>query len=231
MYLDAVNMTCHDATMDREPPRDSYHHGDLRRALLEAAAALVAERGVEGLTLREVARRAGVSHAAPYHHFADLSDMVTALAAEGLSRLRDEQRAIAARPGPAPERIRALGRAYVRFALDDPSRFRLIWRPELRGDAGPTAVDEAGAESYAPLVRAIAAGQAAGELVEGETADLALGAWAAVHGLAMLLVDGPLRSQVSDWSEAESRADAVVTVVLDGLRRRPDGGRGGPERS
>lgn len=200
---------------------DTYHHGDLRRALLEAAATVVAERGVEGLTLREVARRAGVSHAAPYHHFADRGALVSALAVAGLARLRDEQRAVAAVPGPASQRIRALGYAYVRFALEDPARFRLIWRPELRGTDEPTEVDETGAESYEPLVQAIAEGQAEGELAEGDTADLALGAWSAVHGLALLLVDGPLRLQVSDWSEAEPLAAAVTDVVLDGLAKRP----------
>lgn len=204
----------------RTSRRDGYHHGDLRRALLDAARELVAERGVEGLTLRATARRAGVSHAAPYHHFADLHDLVAALAVEGLTRLRDEQREVAARPGTAVERIRALGVAYVRFALDDPFLFRLMWRPELRGDAGPTAVDEAGAESYAPLVTAIADGQTSGELVDGDAAGLALGAWSAVHGLAVLLVDGPLRRQVDAWDDAAPLVDAVIRVVLEGLRRR-----------
>ncbi len=207
------------------PQTDTYHHGDLRRALLEAAAAVVAERGVEGLTLREVARRAGVSHAAPYHHFADLGALISALAAQGLAQLRDEQRAVAAAPASAAERIRALGLAYVRFALEDPARFRLIWRPELRGGAEPTAVDETGAESYEPLVQAIAEGQASGQLIDGETGDLALGAWSAVHGLALLLVDGPLRLRVSEWHEAAPLAEAVIAVVLDGLRRPAARGR------
>lgn len=229
--LDVVNIVCEDVVVSSRkrpappsrrgaPQSDGYHHGDLRRALLDAAADLVAERGVEGLTLREVARRAGVSHAAPYHHFADLSAMVTALAVESLARLRDEQRATAAAHVSAPERIRALGVAYVRFALADPARFRLMWRPELRGDSEPTQVDDVGAESYEPLLQAIAEGQASRELVEGDTAGLALGAWSAVHGLAVLMVDGPLRRQARAWSDAEPRVDAVIDVVLEGLRRR-----------
>jgi AcrR family transcriptional regulator len=199
---------------------DGYHHGNLRRALLDAAAELVAERGVEALTLREVARRAGVSHAAPYHHFSDLSAMITALAVEGLAALRDDQVTTAGAYASPPQRIRALGTAYVRFALDDPARFRLMWRPELRGDAEPTLVDRVGEASYAPLLEAIAEGQATGDLIEGEVTGLALGAWSAVHGLALLMVDGPLRLQIGDWADAEPRVAAVVDVVLDGLRRR-----------
>jgi len=193
-------------------PRDTYHHGDLRAALLRAAAEVLRERGLEGLSLREVARRAGVSHAAPYHHFADLAALIAALVENSLLELGERMRTAAATAPSDPEaRVRALGAAYVRFAVDDPASFRLMFRPELRR-AGGERLEAAGEASYRPLLEAIADGVAQGAFAARDVRDLGLAAWAAVHGLATLLVDGPLRR--TDDPEA---VDAAVTAVVDGV--------------
>ena len=208
------------------PRADGYHHGNLRRALLDAAMDLVRERGIDGFTLREVARRAGVSHAAPYHHFEDRAALVSALAVESFELFeRAFHEAAESTRGPHLAKIRAIGRAYVRFAFDDPARFALMWRPELRAEGDDSPVDEAGLASYQVLIDEVLAGQEAGEIVEGDVGLLSLSAWSAVHGLATLVVDGPLRDQVLSWAQAEPMVDAVLGLAIRGLERQPRGRR------
>src|SRR5262245_4881527 len=111
----------------------AYHHGDLRRALLDAALELVSSKGVQALTLREVARRAGVTHAAPYHHFPSKEALFAAVATEGFRDLAAAMRAaLSGRRGPFAS-LRAIGVAYVRFATEHPAHFRIMFRPGLIG--------------------------------------------------------------------------------------------------
>ena len=155
----------------------TYHHGDLPTALLRAAGRTLEKRGIAALSLRETARRAGVSHNAPYRHFPDREALLAALAAEGFATLGERLRG---KPG------RELGEAYVRFALEQPQRFRLMFGgvlplgkyPELR-----TAAKGA----YQALVDAFK------ELPRPELA--AAAAWSMVHGLSHLLLDGHLPTQ------------------------------------
>ena len=115
------------ASTDSLDLKDAYDHGDLRRALLDAAMDLVEQRGIETVsTLREVARRAGVAHNAPYHHFADKAAVVEALALEGYEMLLADELSSDDTAAAVPERIRALGRAYVGFAVAHPARFTLM---------------------------------------------------------------------------------------------------------
>jgi len=186
----------------KRPRTAAYHHGDLRTEILRAAGNIVEAQGGAGLSLREAARRAGVSHNAPYRHFADRDALLAALAAEGFAAL-DRALALAAAQGP-----RARGEAYVRFALEHPQRFRLMFDGTLRLDAHP-ALREAAARTYQGLVRAfepLAGAQGA------PTA--AAAAWALVHGLAQLLLDG----HFADVPRAGPRADAFVRAVLGAVR-------------
>lgn len=203
--------------------RTPYHHGDLRLALVEAALQLLAERGLEGVTLRETARRTGVSHSAPYHHFPDKAHLIEALAIASYHRFQASlQHAWDTTKGPSIARFRAVGLAYVRFAIEHPQEFRLMNRPELRRGAagrgdGATQVDKAARGSYEVLINSIRASQSDGFLEPGDPEAMALTAWASVHGLAVLLLDGLLQEEVAAMGSGLDLADVVTKTLGRGL--------------
>lgn len=175
---------------------DSYHHGDLRAALLQAAGAMLEAEGVETLKLREVARRAGVSHNAPYRHFANRQALLAALAAEGFVELGATL---------AAGRGRDAGVAYVRFALRRPQRFRLMFGGLVPIDAHPDLGREAG-QVFDQLQRSFADGRSPARATRSAAA-----AWSLVHGLAQLLLDGHL--QHAAGGDPLQFADEVIGAV------------------
>lgn len=204
--------------------RSSYHHGNLRRALLDSGLALLAERGVDGFTLREVARRAGVSHAAPYHHFPDRGALVRGIVAESFELLGSAMADAAAGAGEDPlDRIAAMGLAYVDFALEHPQRYRLMFRSELSrsGDSElPTDADVASGGAFATLMSAVQDAADRGLLREGTDAGgAAVAAWSSVHGLASLILEGAVGIRPDQRVRARQLASHVVSLVVDGLRR------------
>ncbi len=200
----------------RKPEKSAYHHGNLREALLEAARGLVAEAGLDGFGLREVARRAGVSHAAVYNHFANRSALVEALAIEALAAFTAALRAAERTADDPLLRLERVGIAYVRFAFEHQAEFRFMFRPEIckdplvEGEGGSLGV--AARESYAPLEETIAACLASGA-IRGDARTIALTAWSGVHGLASLIVDGPLRDTALDLHTVEELARGVTSTL------------------
>lgn len=192
----------------------SYHHGNLRRALLDAALALVAERGPSGFTMRELAREADVTHNAPYRHFADKETLLAALAEEGFAMLR--ARSLDGPPPADPRaRIRSLGTSYVAFAVEHPHHFRLMFGPSM-ADTKQRHPDLARAAeaSFALLRDAIEACRAAGLLRRDLSArDLTTCAWSLVHGLATLLVSGQIEGAKSG---ATPHVRAMGAVFFEG---------------
>jgi AcrR family transcriptional regulator len=193
--LSRVKMRPEKRSVPAKKPKRSYHHGDLRKALLEAALKLIREQGVSGLTLREVARKVGVTHAAPYHHFATRELLLEALAEQGFVALaRTMTLAIADAPSPG-ERLFALGRAYIDFARAHPERLQVMFRRrdsaalEAVAPERDTPVEGA---AFAHLFEAVVACQAAAEAPPGDPHDLALAAWCVVHGFSKLWIEGPL---------------------------------------
>ena len=168
-------------------PKKPYHHGDLRAALISEGLRLLADRDVESLSLREVARGVGVSATSVYRHFPDKEALLTALALEGLRQLGATQRIAEDAAGGGDAGFAATGRAYVRFALANPALFRLIFAsPALSpARAARTLHSEAGELLQ---VNATASAAKAG----GEASVHAVQAWALVHGLAMLMLDGQI---------------------------------------
>jgi AcrR family transcriptional regulator len=188
--------------------RSTYHHGRLPEALLKAAAKLIAEDGVAHLSLREVARRAGVSHAAPAHHFTDKAGLLTALAAQGYQLFTDALSKSRDAAGEHPlHRLSATGQAYVLFAAKHRAHFEIMFQPELlhADDPGLRAARDA---AYAVLGDAIAAAQAAGFLSESDAEIAAVGSWSRAHGLAELWLSGNLRPS-SRYPDLESLVRAV----------------------
>lgn len=185
--------------MDKRIPRRrsarvrKYHHGNLRRAMLDAALGLVEEEGAGALTLRATARRAGVSQAAPYRHFASKQALLAAVAEEGFRTMAQAMRAASAAEGDDPlARFRALGLAYVDFATTHPAHFRVMFGRAAADRSAYPSLQEAAGETFDLLVSAIADCQRAGFVRPGDPAELALAAWSATHGLASLWVDGQL---------------------------------------
>lgn len=180
-----------------------YHHGDLRAALLAAAEAELAERGVEGFSLRSVAKRAGVSHAAPAHHFTDAGGLLTALAAEGFRRFLDTQAAREAQAAPDPRaQLLAAGLGYVDFALARPALFRLMFGSDRAEFADP----ELSAASEAAYLHLVGQVRALG----GNDTDAAA-VWSVAHGLADLMAAGRLKPLYALPPEAR---DAAVAGIL-----------------
>lgn len=192
--------------------RTRYHHGDLRSALLDAAEGLLAERGLVGFTLRECARRAGVSHAAPAHHFGNATGMLTALATRGFQRLVHALReAMAERSAADPEgHMIATIRAYVGFARREPELFRLMFRREVLDPDDPELMAAAEA-TYAELTNVIRTQRGEAPLdpdalsllktTPGLVEDVLVG-WCHVHGLAHLLIEGQLDVMTGDDEDA-----------------------------
>lgn len=195
----------------------AYHHGDLRAALIQATTAILRERGIDGFSLREAARRAGVSPAAPQHHFGDARGLLTAVATEGFRMLGD---ALAAADSTATDRdgrIRGQGRAYIGFALDHPAEFDTMWRC-ARIDTGNAAYASAAGRAFGLLKAAVAGTpfEDGGRPAVSNHTDpdpKAVACWSLVHGLARLALDGAL----GPAEAARGAVDAMLEPVLDCL--------------
>ena len=173
--------------------KNRYHHGDLRRALLEEAVRTIRDDGVAALTLRAAGARLGVSRTALYRHFADKSALLNAVSEDGFNRLSAALERAWIDAGGGVAGFEAQGRAYVRFALDNPSHYRVmfgVWRSREHDDS---AVRAAGGRAFQLLVDALAALQRDGVVRRDEMPNtIALYVWAAVHGIAMLGIDDRL---------------------------------------
>lgn len=186
-----------------------YHHGDLRSALIAAAGAILDERGVDGFSLREAARRAGVSPAAPGHHFGDARGLLTAVATRAFDALGEALTAAAAQSNDRRTQIEAQGHAYVAFALAHPAAFDLMWRRSLV-DAADPAFAAAGARAFAALDHVVRPGQPPADPLDPALAP-SIAAWSLVHGFAKLAVEGVFGSDPATPARA---AAALLPPVL-----------------
>ncbi|MGY1943700.1 TetR/AcrR family transcriptional regulator [Nocardia asiatica] len=191
----------------------SYHHGDLRAELLQRAEATLRESGVDGLSLRRLARDVGVSHAAPTRHFKDKQALLDAIAVSGFERLAAALAQTAA-AGSIDGHVRALARTYLRFATDNPALVALMFarrHSPAAGDAMSQVVDAA----FATPVALIAEAQRLGEVIEGDPRRIALSAVATLQGLATFVGSGVIAAET-----AEELLDETITHMIDGLRPR-----------
>jgi AcrR family transcriptional regulator len=189
------------------PHVDTYHHAHLRAALLAAAETEIAEKGVEDFSLRRVAKRTGVSHSAPKHHFGDARGLLTALAAKGFQRLisaQNERKAIA---GPkAVDQLLAAGLGYIDFALQNPALFRLMFASDRPNKDDPELSSACGAAYQHFITQA---------LEVGSEPDQATGIYAIVHGVADLLVSGRIITMQS--MTASERDFRILQIFIKNL--------------
>jgi AcrR family transcriptional regulator len=205
-----------------------YHHGDLRRALIDAALEIVTEEQDWGFSLREVARRAGVSHSAPYNHFPEKRDLLGAVAAAGFEQLRARMRSSIRGVRSPRAAILACGKAYVNAGIENPALYRLMFGPTLGApaaarskrvnDGRPAEARAAGASAKAVLEEIILRGADSGafRVSPGSKADLAIASlcvWSAVHGLTMLAIDNLTPSDV----DIDTLVTRLIHMELDGL--------------
>lgn len=182
----------------------SYHHGNLREVLLESAIRLIAEVGPTAFTLREVARRAGVSHNAPYRHFRHKDDLLAAVAAQGYHELTDAMTAAAEQESTPLDRLKQAGLAYVSFALRRPEHFTVMFDAPSSKQQRPEAA-EASKRAFSTLIGFVQQCQEKKQLPPGDPMDFALLAWSWVHGIAKLAITGrlPHRSKAKVLKFAE----------------------------
>jgi len=201
-----------------------YHRGNLRALLLAAAEAELADSGIETFSLRRVARRAGVSHAAPAHHFGDVSGMLTALSAEGFARLLAMQREEEARAADEPRaQLVAAGCGYVRFAIGNPALFRLMFASD-RPDHSRADLGRAAQATFDHLLRRVAAMTDGGGPPSRASV---VAAWSAAHGLADLIVSkrSPLLASLGADPSPDTLCEILERLIPDAF---PPSRSGGP---
>jgi AcrR family transcriptional regulator len=197
-----------------------YHHGDLRNALIQAGQQLLAEEGISGLDLRKVARAAGVSHAAPYRHFADKQALLAAIAEDGFYQLAEGMdAAIGQVPANAAAQLEQLARAYVRFALDHPAHMREMFSGLTINRAAYPQLHAAAKQAFQRVVQLIERGQAQGEIGLGAPSDLSMVAWAQIHGIAMLLIEDQLPGVQGDQQAVDGLISHCIHTLYAGLSR------------
>ncbi|HEY1697078.1 MAG TPA: TetR/AcrR family transcriptional regulator [Polyangiaceae bacterium] len=208
--------------MSRRPRKkreETYHHGDLRRALVEQALRSIEREGVDALSLREVARTLNVSPRAPYRHFATKEDLLAAVAVEGYAmwgaflaaRLEGKRAPVA--------RLRTAVEAYVAFAVEHPAAFRVMYAPYATVRETAPDLVRVRSEGHEAMLTVIREAQASGAVREGDPMHAALGLWSMMHGLSVLLVEGQL-GRYDRPVEAAKMGKLVTQMLFEGLLRR-----------
>ena len=214
-YVNIVNMARREKILEPSTEqRDTYHHGDLKRTLTEAALGLVKEKGPKGFTLREVARRAGVSAAAPYRHFSDKAQLLAAAATLGFVQLHETLSAAAAESADVTQQVLGMGRAYVRWAVTHPDYYQVMFGSELDKSDKPELLT-AGLRAFDDLLDAIVRCQAANLLPPGDPREVAGPTWSLLHGIASLTIGSDL-SHVGIPEDPQALAERALRGLLFG---------------
>ena len=206
----------------RAPPPKPYHHGDLRRVLIDAALQLVGEGGAEAVSVREAARRAGVSPGAPFRHFPSRAALMQAVAEEAQRRFRAEiEAALAGAPAGDPlGRFRCLGLAYLRWAMRNPTHFEVISSRRFFDHDRAVAISSDNAELIALTERTLAEAAAAGQLRPADLKQVQIAGRALVYGFARMNIDGHFPRWGVAGAEAGRTAEAIVDLFIEGIAKR-----------
>src|ERR1700674_4639646 len=207
----------------RPSPPKPYHHGDLKRVLIDAALALVEEGGIEAVSVREAARRAGVSPGAPFRHFESRDALMTAVAEEAQRRFRAEIDAALAEvpPGDPLARFRKLGLAYLRWAMRNPAHFEIISSGRFFDYDKATGLSQDNAELIGMTERLLADAFGKGQLRVPDLKRVQIAGRALVYGFARMNIDGHLPRWGVAEADAERTAEAILDLFIEGISTRP----------
>jgi len=179
--------------------KKTYHHGDLKNALIEAGADILSKEGVSALSLRKVAQKAGVSHAAPYAHFADKQALIAAISTEGYKKLYEQIAQVAEQYRSEPlRRLVESSWAYVQFALDEPDHFKVTLSGMIKKEQDYPAFVEIARQTFSLVVKIVTQCQQAGILRQGAPDLTAVSVWAQIHGFVTLLLENQISHTVLD---------------------------------
>jgi AcrR family transcriptional regulator len=180
-------------------PRKNYHHGDLKNALIKAGGEILAKEGIEGLSLRKVAQRAGVSHSAPYSHFPDKQSLIAAISTEGFNQLYAElDAAVLAHPNNPKKQLEQGALAYVQFAMDNTDTFKIMFSGVLEKEKEYPAFVDISRKTFERVVDIVRACQEAGILRSKQPELMAIAVWGQVHGIVSLALEGQISHTVLD---------------------------------
>jgi len=193
--------------------KEQYHHGDLKNALIRAGTELLAEEGVTSLSLRQVAARAGVSHSAPYAHFADKQALIAAISTEGFRRLYDCMAEAAAEPDPA-RALENAAWAYVQFALDNRACFQLMFSGVLEEEGQYPEFVAISHQNFGQIEELTRRCQAAGLLRPGPADVAALSLWSLVHGFVFLRLEGQISHTILQRASLRELLQQVLDPIL-----------------
>lgn len=205
--------------MPAHPPTDCYHHGDLKNALLDAGERLLVEKGVAAISLRDVARSAGVSHTAPYRHFSNKAALLRALARRGFEELNREldNAGVCNLPGPEQQLV-GISVTYVSFALANQDKLRLMFSDVVDAGGDPGFLQTARAVNEL-LVEVFNTGTGLGIFRRRDASELALVAWTSMHGLASLLIAGSLDTDPRDTEQLSELVRRIFRNIFYGISR------------
>jgi AcrR family transcriptional regulator len=212
------------------PRKKSYHHGDLKNALIETGTDILSKEGVSALTLRKVAQKAGVSHAAPYAHFADKQALIAAISTEGYKRLYEQITQVAEQYRADPlRRFVEASWAYVQFALDEPDQFKVTLSGMIEKEQDYPAFVETARQTFSLVVEVVAQCQQAGILRQGAPDLTAVSVWALIHGFITLLMENQISHAVLDRFTVREMfiftLNQITLVELDATTFALNGGR------
>jgi AcrR family transcriptional regulator len=203
--------------------RATYHHGDLKNALIRAAIEIVATEGVYGLTLRKAARRVGVSHNAPYAHFPDKQALIAAIVLDGHNKIQAQMNAVVTKyPNHPLRQLANLAWAYVQFGLESPAHYKMTFSGLLENEKNYPAFVEISHNNLSLISQIVADCQVAGVLIASEANSDGIGltavsAWGLIHGLVSLMIEGQVPSRLMEQNSPQS----ILLVALQQMVRVP----------
>jgi len=196
-------------------PRKNYHHGDLKNALIKAGVEILSKEGIEGLSLRKVAQRAGVSHSAPYSHFPDKQSLIAAISTEGFNQLYAElDAAVVAYPKDAKKQLQQGALAYVQFALDNVDTFKIMFSGVLEKEKEYPAFVDISHKTFQRVVDVVRACQEAGILRSTPAEMMAVAVWGQVHGIVSLALEGQISHSVLDHHAIQDLVSFAVEQMI-----------------